>query len=200
MQKRVADLLIERLIEWDVDTIFGFPGDGVDGLFEALRTHQKELRFIQVRHEEAAACVACGYSKYTGHRDSRQLDGKSGSSERGQPRQWSQVLRSGRAGAFPARETGRCERIRDRNPEGFAEFLLPGLRGRSCQLKRAARKIFDGAGGKRCDGRLRTTDTDVKGAAGTCTSQSSSPTHDREVHPCRTNRGLLLWVERNLNG
>ncbi len=62
----VADLLVERLIAWGVDTIFGLPGDGIDGLFEALRTHQKDVRFIQVRHEEAAAFAACGYAKYTG--------------------------------------------------------------------------------------------------------------------------------------
>lgn len=66
MKKIVADVLVERLIAWGVDTIFGFPGDGVDGLFEALRTHQERLRFIQVRHEEAAAFAACGYAKYTG--------------------------------------------------------------------------------------------------------------------------------------
>ena len=66
MAKTVADLLVERLIDWGVDTIFGLPGDGVDGLFEALRTHQKQIRFIQVRHEEAAAFAACGYAKYTG--------------------------------------------------------------------------------------------------------------------------------------
>ncbi|HET6385171.1 MAG TPA: thiamine pyrophosphate-dependent enzyme [Armatimonadota bacterium] len=62
----VADLLIDRLIAWDVDTIFGFPGDGVNGIFEALRTRQDKLKFIQVRHEEAAAFAACGYAKYTG--------------------------------------------------------------------------------------------------------------------------------------
>lgn len=62
----VADQLIERLIEWGTDVIFGFPGDGINGIFEALRTHQDKLRFIQVRHEEAAAFAACGYAKYTG--------------------------------------------------------------------------------------------------------------------------------------
>ena len=66
MAKTVAELLIGRLIKWDVDTIFGFPGDGVNGIFEALRTNQEKLRFIQVRHEEAAAFAACGYAKYTG--------------------------------------------------------------------------------------------------------------------------------------
>ncbi|HEX7942145.1 MAG TPA: thiamine pyrophosphate-binding protein, partial [Gemmatimonadaceae bacterium] len=62
----VADNVIERLIAWGVDTIFGLPGDGINGLFEALRTHQKKIKFIQVRHEEAAAFAACGYAKYTG--------------------------------------------------------------------------------------------------------------------------------------
>jgi pyruvate dehydrogenase (quinone) len=66
MATTTADLLIERLIDWGVDTIFGFPGDGVNGIFEALRTHQDRLKFIQVRHEEAAAFAACGYAKYTG--------------------------------------------------------------------------------------------------------------------------------------
>jgi pyruvate dehydrogenase (quinone) len=66
MPATVADLLVERLIGWGVDTIFGFPGDGINGIFEALRTRQKQIRFIQVRHEEAAAFAACGYAKYTG--------------------------------------------------------------------------------------------------------------------------------------
>src|SRR2546423_6556356 len=66
MAKTVADLVIERLIGWGVHTIFGLPGDGINGLFEALRTHQDALQFIQVRHEEAAAFAACGYAKYTG--------------------------------------------------------------------------------------------------------------------------------------
>jgi len=66
MAQTVADMVIERLIEWGVDTIFGLPGDGVNGLFEALRTRQEQMRFVQVRHEEAAAFAACGYAKYTG--------------------------------------------------------------------------------------------------------------------------------------
>jgi pyruvate dehydrogenase (quinone) len=66
MAKTVADLLVERLIDWGVEAIFGLPGDGVNGIFEALRTHGEKIRFIQVRHEEAAAFAACGYAKYTG--------------------------------------------------------------------------------------------------------------------------------------
>lgn len=66
MAKSVADLLIERLSDWGVEVIFGFPGDGINGIFEALRTHQDKIRFVQVRHEESAAFAACGYAKYTG--------------------------------------------------------------------------------------------------------------------------------------
>src|ERR1051326_7723414 len=66
MSRTVADLLVTRLIDWGIDAIFGLPGDGVNGIFEALRTHQDKIRFIQVRHEEAAAFAACGYAKYTG--------------------------------------------------------------------------------------------------------------------------------------
>jgi pyruvate dehydrogenase (quinone) len=65
MAKTVAELIIERLIDWGVDTIFGLPGDGINGLFEALRTRQDTIKFIQVRHEEAAAFAACGYAKHT---------------------------------------------------------------------------------------------------------------------------------------
>lgn len=64
--KTVGELLIERLHEWGIDTIFGFPGDGINGIFEGLRTHQDKVKFIQVRHEEAAAFAACAYAKYTG--------------------------------------------------------------------------------------------------------------------------------------
>ena len=61
-----ADVLIETLIDWGVDVIFGLPGDGINGLMESLRTHAKQIRFVQVRHEESAAFMACGYAKFTG--------------------------------------------------------------------------------------------------------------------------------------
>src|SRR6201991_3042710 len=61
-----ADVLIETLIEWGVEVIFGLPGDGINGIMESLRTHQKQIRFVQVRHEETAAFMACGYAKVTG--------------------------------------------------------------------------------------------------------------------------------------
>ena len=65
MAQTVADMLVERLIGWGVNTIFGLPGDGINGIFEALRTHQDKIRFVQVRHEEAAAFAACAYAKFT---------------------------------------------------------------------------------------------------------------------------------------
>lgn len=66
MAKTASDVMIECLMDWGVDTIFGLPGDGINGIMEALRTHQDKIRFIQVRHEEAAAFMACAYAKYTG--------------------------------------------------------------------------------------------------------------------------------------
>jgi pyruvate dehydrogenase (quinone)/pyruvate oxidase len=61
-----ADVLIETLIDWGVDTIFGIPGDGINGIMESLRTRQDKIKFIQTRHEESAAFAACAYAKYTG--------------------------------------------------------------------------------------------------------------------------------------
>ena len=63
---RTADIVAEALIDWNVDTIFGLPGDGINGFMEALRTRQDKIRFVLVRHEESAAFMACAYSKYTG--------------------------------------------------------------------------------------------------------------------------------------
>ncbi|HEY7835456.1 MAG TPA: thiamine pyrophosphate-dependent enzyme [Ktedonobacterales bacterium] len=64
--KTASDTLIERLMDWGVDTIFGIPGDGINGIMEALRKHKDKVRFIQNRHEEASAFAACAYSKFTG--------------------------------------------------------------------------------------------------------------------------------------
>lgn len=61
-----SDVLVERLITWGVDTIFGLPGDGINGVMEALRKKQDKIRFIHVRHEESAAFMACAYAKFTG--------------------------------------------------------------------------------------------------------------------------------------
>jgi pyruvate dehydrogenase (quinone) len=59
------DILIDRLIAWNVTVIFGLPGDGINGIMEALRKRQRDIRFIHVRHEESAAFMACPYAKYT---------------------------------------------------------------------------------------------------------------------------------------
>jgi pyruvate dehydrogenase (quinone) len=64
--KIASELLVERLIDWGVDTVFGLPGDGINGITEALRRHQDRIRFVLVHHEEAAAFMACGYAKCTG--------------------------------------------------------------------------------------------------------------------------------------
>jgi pyruvate dehydrogenase (quinone)/pyruvate oxidase len=66
MSVTAADVLIETLCEWGVSVVFGLPGDGINGIMEALRKQQRHVRFVQVRHEEAAAFMACGYAKYTG--------------------------------------------------------------------------------------------------------------------------------------
>ena len=66
MAKTTGDVIVEKLLHWGVDTAFGLPGDGINGIFEALRKNRDKIRFIQCRHEEAAAFAACGYAKFTG--------------------------------------------------------------------------------------------------------------------------------------
>jgi pyruvate dehydrogenase (quinone) len=66
MQKIASELLVERLIDWGVDTAFGLPGDGINGIMEGFRRHQNTIRFVLVHHEEAAAFMATGYAKATG--------------------------------------------------------------------------------------------------------------------------------------
>jgi pyruvate dehydrogenase (quinone)/pyruvate oxidase len=58
--------LIERLADWGVDTVFGLPGDGINGIMEGLRRHQDRVRFVLVHHEEAAAFMATAHAKATG--------------------------------------------------------------------------------------------------------------------------------------
>ena len=61
-----SDILIETIQAWGVDVVFGLPGDGINGIMEALRKRQDKIRFVQVRHEESAAFMACAYAKHTG--------------------------------------------------------------------------------------------------------------------------------------
>src|SRR5438132_9086536 len=66
MAQTAADRLIEALQDWGVEVVFGLPGDGINGLMESLRQRRDHIRFVQVRHEEAAAFMATGYAKFTG--------------------------------------------------------------------------------------------------------------------------------------
>src|SRR5918996_2884342 len=66
MADTAADVLIETIHDWGVEVVFGLPGDGINGIMEALRKRQKDIRFVQARHEESAAFMACAYAKLTG--------------------------------------------------------------------------------------------------------------------------------------
>ncbi|WP_326559172.1 thiamine pyrophosphate-dependent enzyme [Micromonospora sp. NBC_01796] len=66
MQEIVGEALAKRLVDWGVDTVFGLPGDGINGLMEGFRRQRDRLRFVLVQHEEAAAFMATGYAKATG--------------------------------------------------------------------------------------------------------------------------------------
>src|SRR2546428_8381895 len=66
MSNTTSDVLVERLIDWGVHVGFGLPGDGINGIMEAVRRRQDRISFVQVRHEESAAFMACAYAKYTG--------------------------------------------------------------------------------------------------------------------------------------
>jgi len=66
MAQTAADVLIETLQDWGTEVVFGLPGDGINGIMEALRKRREHIRFIQVRHEESAAFMACGSAKFTG--------------------------------------------------------------------------------------------------------------------------------------
>jgi pyruvate dehydrogenase (quinone) len=66
MARNGSDVLVETLLDWGVDTVFGMPGDGINGVMEALRVRADRVRFVQVRHEESAALMACAHAKWTG--------------------------------------------------------------------------------------------------------------------------------------
>ena len=66
MAQSVSDFLIDRLAAWGVARIFGYPGDGINGVIGALNRAGGRIAFIQSRHEEAAAFMACGHAKFTG--------------------------------------------------------------------------------------------------------------------------------------
>ena len=66
MAEIVSEALIGRLADWGVDTVFGLPGDGINGIMEGLRRQQDRVRFVLVHHEEAAAFMATAHAKATG--------------------------------------------------------------------------------------------------------------------------------------
>jgi pyruvate dehydrogenase (quinone) len=66
MSEQVGDFLINRLYEWGIKRIYGYPGDGINGILGALDRHSDKVEFIQTRHEEMAAFMACAHAKFTG--------------------------------------------------------------------------------------------------------------------------------------
>ena len=66
MAKTVSEFLVDRLREWGVHRIYGYPGDGINGIMSALADAEGDPAFVQVRHEEMAAFMACGHAKFTG--------------------------------------------------------------------------------------------------------------------------------------
>src|SRR3954464_12147715 len=66
MSQEVADFVLDRLRQWGVDQVFGYPGDGINGLIAAFGRADDQPRFIQTRHEEMAALAATGYGKFSG--------------------------------------------------------------------------------------------------------------------------------------
>src|ERR671937_849815 len=65
MRTTVADHLVDRLHQWGIHRIYGYPGDGINGIVGALDRASERFDFIQVRHEEMAAFMACGHAKFT---------------------------------------------------------------------------------------------------------------------------------------
>src|SRR5579871_5310326 len=66
MAQTVGDFLVDRLHQWGVRILFGYPGDGINGVFGALNRANKKIDFVQARHEEMAAFMASAYAKFTG--------------------------------------------------------------------------------------------------------------------------------------
>lgn len=66
MSRNVSDFIVDRLVEWDVKMIYGYSGDGINGVMGALKRAEDKLDFIQVAHEELASFMACAHSKFTG--------------------------------------------------------------------------------------------------------------------------------------
>lgn len=66
MARSVADAMVDRIIAWGVRRVYGYPGDGINGLMGAMSREEERIRFVQARHEELAAFMACAHAKFTG--------------------------------------------------------------------------------------------------------------------------------------
>src|SRR5574338_1676530 len=66
MAETVADFLLQRLSDWGIRRLYGYPGDGINGILGALDRAKDRIQFIQTRHEEMAAFMACAHAKFTG--------------------------------------------------------------------------------------------------------------------------------------
>ncbi len=66
MAQSTSDFLVQRLIDWGCKRVYGYPGDGINGVFGALNRADGKIDFVQVRHEEMAAFMACAHAKFTG--------------------------------------------------------------------------------------------------------------------------------------
>src|SRR3954464_13148692 len=66
MATKVSDFILQRLAEWGVRRVYAYPGDGINGMLGAFGRLHDGLEFVQVRHEEMAAFMACAHAKFTG--------------------------------------------------------------------------------------------------------------------------------------
>ena len=66
MTTTASDYLVQRLFDWGVRKVYGYPGDGINGVMGALNREKEKVEFIQARHEEEAAFMACAHAKFTG--------------------------------------------------------------------------------------------------------------------------------------
>ncbi len=63
---KVSDFIVQRLSDWGISRIFGYPGDGINPLLASINTSENSMQFVQVRHENQAAFMACAHAKFTG--------------------------------------------------------------------------------------------------------------------------------------
>src|SRR5258708_1662538 len=152
MAATAADRMVESLLEWGVDIVFGLPGDGINGIMDSLRQRQDRIRFVQVRHEETAPLMACGYARLTGRLGvclptsgpgaSHLLNGRYDAHLRGAPPALSQTRSSGRR-PRSWRKAGRFAF----SPAGARWMTAPNWR----RLRSGSRRLLQ----RRCLGKRR---------------------------------------------